>query len=255
MFLAVALDGLSSVVLGYQIGKANTSGVWFSLLDRLAGRGVICNSFMANGSKIIEEAVSAIFPYAALRINYHRAYRDKEVQCCLSRLPINNKLVNDAIRIYNSLKNHNLQSILEKGYNRKFRDVLFSSQEEFINKVKDRFANKDKIRMEGFTKAFQSRFEKFHMLKDDPYPLINGWIAKFMLTPFEGGYSRLSLYRQIPCDTNFTNFSCGDLPHEMEINPDSPFVKSFVIDTAARGLQLPVLFSRCEMKFDKCSLF
>ena len=41
----------------------------------------------------------------------------------------------------------------------------------------------------------------------------------------------------------------------MHLDDDSPLLKTFVIEIAARGLQLPVISAKCEMKLDKCSLF
>lgn len=255
MFLAMAVDGLSTVVLGYEIAKSENKNVWLYLLDRLNCRGVICPSFMSNGSRNIEEAVKTIYPYANVRINYHRAYRDKEITCCIYRLPINNKLLNDAIKIYNSLENKSLNRYLKEHSSKNFNEILFSSQEEFIRRVKERLENKQKIRVEGLSSTFQSRFEKFHMLKDDPEPIINGWIAKTMLQRLNTGFSRLSLYMQVPAITTFKSFSCGNIPKPLDLSGDSPVLKSFIIEIASRGLQLPIIFNKCEMKLDKCSLF
>ncbi|MFP4527069.1 MAG: hypothetical protein ACLFQX_00850 [Candidatus Kapaibacterium sp.] len=255
MFLAMAVDALSSVVLGFEIARSESRAVWLNLLDRMNCRGMICPSFMANGSRQIEEAVRTVYPYANIRINYHRAFRDKELQCCISRLPINNKLINDAVKLYNSLDNNNLMRYLRSHRDRRMQDILFSSQEDFIRRVKERFDNKNRIRTDGLTSAFQTRFEKFHMLKDDPFPVINGWIARWMLNRTDTGFSRLSLYTQLPSTTTFKRYSCGSLPRMMHLDDDSPLLKTFVIEIAARGLQLPVISAKCEMKLDKCSLF
>lgn len=255
MFLALAVDALSTVILGYEISKLESKSTWMYLLDRLNCRGYICPSFMSNGSKVIEEAVKTVFPYANVRINYHRAYRDKELTCCIFRLPINNKLINDAVKVYNSLDNKNLSRYLKFRKDRRVQDILFSSQEEFIKRVRERLENKQKMRIEGLSGSFQTRFEKFHMLKDDPYPVINGWISKTMLQRLNIGFSRLSIYLQVPATTTFKAFSCGNKPDTMNLADDSPMLKTFVIEIAARGLQLPIIFNKCEMKLDKCSLF
>lgn len=255
MYLAVAIDALSSAVLGFEVGSSNNYDIWIHLLDRMNCRGIQSPSFMANGSKVIEDAVNTVFPFAALRISYHRAYRDKELSCCLSRLPINNKLINDAIEIYNTLDNKALIKYLSLYDKVKLQDILFSSQEDFIKRVRSRIEYRAKNRVDGFINSFQTRFEKFHMLKEDPKPVINGWIAKYNLSRLDFGFSRLSLYRQIPSTTSFKQFSCGINPSVLDINEESPLLKTFVIEVAARGLQLPVIFHRCEMKFDKCSLF
>ncbi|MFW6276471.1 MAG: hypothetical protein ACOC2K_02220, partial [Bacteroidota bacterium] len=103
--------------------------------------------------------------------------------------------------------------------------------------------------------AFKTRFEKFHMLKENPEPIINGWIAKQMLEPLEMGFSRLSLYMQLPAKTGFKDFSCGNTPEIIPLPNDSAELKNFIIEIATRGLQLPIMHHKCEMKIDKCSLF
>ena len=57
MFLAMAIDSLSTVVLGFEIGKKDSKEVWVKLLDRMNCRGIICPSFMSYGSKTIEDAI------------------------------------------------------------------------------------------------------------------------------------------------------------------------------------------------------
>ena len=255
MFLAMAIDSLSSVVLGFEIGQKDSRDVWLSLMDRMNCRNIICPTFMTNGSKNIEEAVNKVSPYSTTRIFYHKAYRDKELNCCISRLPINNKLLNDTIKAYDTLKNHNLGDYLKENNNKRLKDYLLASPEMFTKRLKERLESRPKIRIEGLTSAFQMRFEKFHMLKDDPYPLINGWIAKWMTNRLDFGFSRLAIYTQIPSIINFKMFSCGNLPYKLNLKDDSPQLKSFVIEIAARALQVPVFFSKCEMKLDKCSLF
>ena len=85
MFLALAVDSLSNVVLGFQIGKKDSINTWQILLERLKKRKFKPVTFMTNGSKHIEEAAQSVYPDASLRIFYHKAYRDKELTCCLSR--------------------------------------------------------------------------------------------------------------------------------------------------------------------------
>lgn len=255
MFLALAVDALSTMTLGFEIGKAESRQVWLSLLDRLNCRGILSPSFMGNGSKNIEEAVKTVFPFASVRINYHRVHRDREISCCLSRLSINNKLINDAVRVYNSLDNNNLTRYLKMRREKKMQEILFSSQDDFMKRVKERLENKNKNRIEGLSSSFQARFEKFHMLKDDPFPVINGWIAKNMLARLDVGFSRLSIYTQLPMVSSFKRFSCGVKPGMLTLKEDSAALKTFVIEIASRGLQLPIIYSKCEMKIDKCSLF
>lgn len=255
MYLAMAVDALSSTVLGFQIGQKESQIVWLSLLDRLNCRGILCPTFMANTTKNIEDAVQTVFPYSSLRIFYHRAYRDKELRCCLSRFPINIKLVNDALKAYDSMKNKNLNKYLKNTSDQRLRDILQSSLELFTKRLKERLDMGRKTRIDGLLTNFKTRFEKFHMLKDDPYPVVNGWIAKTMLTRLENGFSRISIYSQIPSSTSFKMFSCGQMPVSLKFKIDSPLLKSFVIEISTRGLQIPMFYSKCEMKLDKCSLY
>jgi transposase-like protein len=255
MFLAMAIDALSNVVLGFQIDIRETKSLWSQLLSDLRTRGFICKTFMANGSKLIEEAVQSIFSESSLRIFYHRAYHDKELLCCLSHLPVNQKLINDAIRTYDSIKNKNLNFYLHNLNESKLKDFLIKNPELFSKRLKERFDNKPKIRLEGLISDFQTRFQKFHMVKDDPYPLINGWIARWMLQQLHSGFSRLSYYIQIPSETTFKNFSCGQIPVQIDLSENSPLLQSFVLDVAARAVQLPLYYSSCEMKLDKCILY
>lgn len=255
MFLAMAVDALSIVVLGYEVGKTETRQVWLNLLGRLRDRGISSQSFMTNGSKIIDESVKFVYPESSLRINYHRAYRDREITCCIHRIPINNRLITDALKIYNSLDTRRLDHYLKGRNDKKVQEILFASPDDFIARVKERLEHKAKIRIEGLTGSFQTRFEKFHMLKDDPLPVINGWIARSMVSPLHIGFSRLSIYMQVPCNTSFKLFSCGTVPKELQLDENSPLLKTYIIEVAARSLQLPILYHACEMKLDKCSLF
>ncbi len=254
MFLAMAVDALSTCVLGYQVAEREDRDAWIELLDRMNCRGILPATFMGSGSLEIEEAVNIVYPYSTLKIYYHRAYRDRELSCCLARMPINNKLISDAVRTYNSMDNHNLNKYLISNNDSRLRDYLLDSPEHFIKRLKERIDNKPRTRVEGLTAAFRARFEKFHMLKDDPLPVINGWIAKQMLMRLTTGFSRLSIYTQIPSAASFKKFSCGRLPDRIILDEDSPRLKTFVVEIAARSLQIPLFFSKCEMKLDKCSL-
>ena len=255
LYLALAIDALSTVVLGFEIGECESQEVWIKLISRMKSRKIVTPTFLTNGSKFVEEAIQSSSPESAIRITYHRVYRDKELACCMSRLPINIKLINEAVKSIETLKNKNLNKYLNNSHDSKLFDILRSSPERFSKRLKERIDNKPKIRVEGLTHAFQSRFEKFHMIKGDPYPVINGWIARFMLTALDIGFSRLSMYMQIPCDTSFKSYTCGNRPKVMQLKEDSPFLSAFVIEIAARGLQIPTSTFQCEMKLDKCSLF
>jgi len=255
MFAALAIDALSNVVLGFELSETDDFDTWFMLLVRMRRRGIDVPTFMSNGSIHIEEAVQSVYPNSAVRLFYHRTYRDKEVQCCLSRAPINTKLINDAIHAYEICNNHNLSRYLKITNDKFFHEVLKSSPDYFCRRLRERLDNKPKIRIEGLSNAFQARFEKFHMLKSDPYPLVNGWIAKWMLQPLDIGFSRLAIYMQLPVITSFRQFACGQVPQVHLLSADSPRLRTFIVEIAARALQIPIFYNRCEMKLDKCSLF
>ncbi len=255
MFLAMAIDALSTVVLGYQIGPKDEIRVWDELLTRMNTRNIACQTFMTNGSKHIDEAVGKIYPESTIRIYYHRAFRDKEITCCLDRFPINHKLINDSLKAYEGLKDQTLNSYLKQNYDMRLKDVLNSNADQFIRRIKERIENRPKIRIEGLVSAFQVRFEKFHMLKDDPTPLVNGWITKWMLETLDFGFSRMSVYMQVPARTLFKNFSCGQKPVILKLEEDNRELKAFVIEVAARSLQIPQFYSKCEMNLEKCHMF
>ncbi len=255
MFLAMVIDALSNVVLGFEISVIDDYKTWFTLLERMRKRGIDCPTFMTNGSIHIEAAIKDIYPNSNVRLFYHRAYRDKEVTCCLTRAPINVKLINDAIHAYETCNNHNLSQYLKITNDRYFHEILKNSPDFFCRRLRDRLENKPKIRIEGLYTAFQSRFEKFHMLKSDPFPLVNGWVAKWMVQLLDIGFSRLAIYMQIPVITNLRLFACGQVPPMQFLTADSPKLRTFVVEIAARALQIPIFYNRCEMKLDKCSLF
>jgi hypothetical protein len=255
MYIAMAVDSLSNVILGFELSDKDDFKTWFQLLGRMRNRGVIPSTFMTNGSIHIEDAVNTIYPNSTVKLFYHRFYRDKEVQCCLTRAPMNIKLINDAIYAYEVCNNHNLSRYLKITNDKFFHEVLKSSPDYFCNRLRERLDNKPKIRIEGLSNAFQARFEKFHMLKSDPFPLVNGWIARWMLQPLDIGFSRLAIYMQLPVITSFRQFSCGQVPNLNILSVDSPRLKTFIVEIAARALQIPIFYNRCEMKLDKCSLY
>jgi transposase-like protein len=254
MFFAMAVDALSNVVLGYQVGKRDNFDTWIELLKRMRSRGIKSASFMTNGSRHMEEAVNIVYKNATLRIFYHKVYRDKELDCCQSRFTINNKLINDAVKAYDIIDNHTLNNYLMLHYGKNIKDYIVKYSGLFSERLRHRLDNKQKIRIDGLINSFKSRFEKFHMLKGNPRPMINGWIAKVMTENIFDGYSRLSLLLQIPAKITFQDFACGNKPQETILATNSPELKNFAIEIAVRAVHLPIFYSRCEMKIDKCSL-
>ena len=111
-------------------------------------------------------------------------------------------------------------------------------------RFEENFQNKYANRLEGFVATFQKRFEKFHMLKCDPYPIINGWIAENMLKRLDIGFSLLSLYLKIPVFTSFKNFTCGNLPYVVGFDKYNKIESALAVELAMRQLFIKSYYSK-----------
>ncbi len=240
MFLGMAIDALSTVVLGFEIGDKESQDLWIRLLDRLNCRGIVCPNFMSYGSKKIEDSLKIIFPYATAYHNFMRTYYDKNLKKQLYQSIDNRKLILEAINSYESNLSHPLHNYLVIFKDKRMKNIVLNSQNHFFARLKERIGMRHETRFEGLLTAFHKRFEKFHMLKYEPFPVINGWIAWWMLAPLPLGFSRLSLYLQQPHETHFTNFNCGTLPKPLSLPPDSDEMRTFVIELAVRSLHIPI---------------
>jgi hypothetical protein len=240
MFLAMAIDALSTVVLGFEISQRESQDVWITLLDRLNCRKIICPTYMSYGSRMIEDSLRVVFPYAASFNNFTRAYYDKKLKNKLYHSIDSRKLILEAINSYESNKAYSFDHYLFIFKDKKMKNIVLNSQEQFINRLKERIAMRSLTRFEGLLAAFKKRFEKFHMIKFDPEPIINGWIAWWMLIPLPIGFSRLSLYLQQPVETHFKDFNCGTLPEPLKLPVDSPEMKTFIVELAVRSLHIPI---------------
>jgi len=240
LYLALAIDALSTVVLGYEIGKEESEEVWIRLLDRMNCRGFVCPTFMSYGYKTIEEALKIVFPYSTTFNNFTRAYYDKQLKTELFYSFDTNKLIAKAINAYKNNQSTQLENYLIIFKDRKMKQLVLDSKDYFIDRLQERINRKKTIRFEGLLMAFQKRFEKFHMIKCDPKPIINGWIAWWMLVPLPIGFSRLSLYLQHPSKTYFKNFNCGTPPTPLNLPIDSPEMRNFVVELAVRSLHIPI---------------
>jgi transposase-like protein len=240
MYFALAIDALSTVVLGYEVGKSESKEVWIRLLDRMNCRGFVCPTFMSYGLKTIEDALKVVFPYAVTYNHYTRACYDKHLKSEIYYAPDLKKLIFEAINAYKINQTTQLKNYLVIFKDKRMKELVLNSKGYFINRLQERIDEKPVIRFEGLLRAFQKRFQKFHMIKYDPLPLINGWIAWWMLAPLPIGFSRLSLYLQKPCQTHFTNFNCGTLPVDMQLQLDSPEMRTFIVELAVRSLHIPV---------------
>ena len=240
MFVAFAIDALSTVVLGYEIGKGESTDVWIRLLDRMNCRGFVCPTFMSYGFKTINDALKIVFPYSTNFNNFTRACYDKQLKNELYFAPDIKKLIMEAINAYKTNHSYQFANYLVIFKDKRMKQIVLDSKDYFIERLQERIKRKPSIRFEGLCTAFQKRFEKFHMIKYDPLPIINGWVAWWMLAPLPLGFSRLSLYLQHPCETHFKNFNCGTLPIPLNLTIDSPEMKKFVVELAVRSLHIPI---------------
>lgn len=240
MFLALAIDALSTVVLGYELAEAESTDVWITLLDRMNCRGFVCPTFMSYGFKTVDEALKVVFPYATTFNNFTRACYDKQLKNEIYFSPDIKKLIMEAINAYKINESNRLANYLVIFKDKRMKQIVLDSKDYFINRLQDRISKKPTIRFEGLLNAFQTRFEKFHMIKYDPLPIINGWIAWWMLVPLQIGFSRLSLYLQCPCQTHFKNFNCGTLPVPLNLPIDSAEMRTFIVELAVRSIHIPI---------------
>ncbi len=240
MFVAFAIDALSTVVLGYEIGKGESTDLWIRLLDRMNCRGFVCPTFMSYGFKTINDALKTVFPYATNYNNFTRTCYDKQLKNEVYFMPDIKKLITEAINAYKTNRTYQVANYLVIFKDKRMKQIVLDSKDYFMDRLQERIRVRPSIRFEGLCSAFQKRFEKFHMIKYDPHPIINGWIAWWMLVPLPIGFSRLSLYLQHPCETHFKNFNCGTLPVPLNLPIDSPEMRNFVVELAVRSLHIPI---------------
>ena len=240
MYLALAIDALSTVVLGFEIGECESENLWLTLLDRMNCRGFVCPTFMSYGYKVVEDALKVVFPYSETLHNFTRTCYDKHLKDELIRSVDTRKLVLEAITAHMNDGSCKLEDYLVIFKDKRMKQIVLDSRESFMRRLQERISQRSCIRFEGLLGAFEKRFQKFHMIKYDPYPIINGWIAWWMLEPLPIGFSRLALYLQCPYETHFKNFNCGTLPKPLDLSLDSPEMKTFIVELAVRSLQLPI---------------
>jgi len=250
-YLALAIDGISSMVIGYEIGDSNSKELWEKLIKRLKTRGIMTTTFFSSGALPIVNNVKKYYPDAVHRINFAKSYRNKEISCCLFKLPSKTKLILDVINMYNSLENKNLKDYLENQIGINFQKYISRNQGEFLEYLENRF-DLTIVRIENLTEEFKKRFDKFHMVKHDPWPLVNGWIAYNMLCNFNGeNYNRLWLYGFLPKESNFELYSKNEKPDISYLKSEE--LKPFILELGYRILQLPMRVSHCELDIEQCA--
>ena len=79
MFIAYAIDALSSVVIGYETSLTESYECWQILLKKMNQRNINCSHFISNGSEFIEKAINENYINASKKISYHKTFRDKEL--------------------------------------------------------------------------------------------------------------------------------------------------------------------------------
>lgn len=240
VYLALAIDALSTVVLGFELGSDESKDVWLRLLDRLNCRGIICPTFITYGQKIVNEALGIVFPYSDALHNFTRILHDRELKEEVSRINDPKKVIREAIEACRNDEDSPKECCLELFKDARVKQLVYESKDFFLRRLIERLDQLASLRSEGLVKSFQVRCEKFHMIKNDPFPIVNGWIALWMLEPLPIGFSRLSLYLQYPCETHFRNFGCGILPKRLDLPVDSQEMKTFAVELAVRRLQMPV---------------
>jgi len=244
MFLAFAIDAVSSVVLGFEIGGDEEYNIWAKLLNRMKRRKILAPSFLTNGSKITEEAINSIYPKSTVKIFINRFIQDIEQDSYNYYIKINDKFCNEAINSYNYLEIYNNSNYLQKLPQKNLEFFCDGLTDLLEKRFEENFQNKYANRLEGFVATFQKRFEKFHMLKCDPYPIINGWIAENMLKRLDIGFSLLSLYLKIPVFTSFKNFTCGNLPYVVGFDKYNKIESALAVELAMRQLFIKSYYSK-----------
>lgn len=240
LYIALAVDAMATVVVGYEIAPHESEEMWQKLLIRLFDRDVTSPRFLYNQTNLmIENAAKEIYPGSPTKDFSFRFVYDKKLQ----------ERINSP-RGMEDIRDNTIMNILSPfdffsdGYLTIFKDprmkkVLISKREEVMHRLLVRLKKIGTTRLEGLIAALQERFKAFRFLKEDPWPIINGWIAWYMLQNLEIGYSRLALYMQKPMATSFKSFSFGQIPEPAVIDNQDRLVR-FVVEIATRRLQLPL---------------
>lgn len=252
MYVAMAYDAYSSMVLGYEICNCGCDDVWEKLINRLADRGIEVDNFMTSQPHIISEVVTERYPQAKILSNILRTLRHEELSCCLQNIPIKYKFINDTERLYQKFNNQNLIKYIEEYSDTSIKGFLSSHHNAYVASVQRKCRDKSNFRVEDLHKTFTRRFEKFHTLKNDPKPLVNGWVALHMTERTNTEFSRYSYYAQQPLEINFQMFSENRKPAVIDSTVQDDGIDAFILESCTRVLQLPLTETRCELKVELC---
>ncbi|MBX3044054.1 MAG: IS1 family transposase [Candidatus Kapabacteria bacterium] len=254
MYVAFAIDSMTGFILAYQLSCNDSQDVWAALFDNLKKRNINTHSFLTNGSDNSQKVLDIYYPDVDKRITYHKNYRDREIGCCLSRLSPSEKLISDSAKIYFVNGNLMLADILGYKTESQLYSFLLRNQEEFTDIVKERLNQRTKLYNDNIPILFQKRFEKFHLLREDPVPLINSWVANMMLSPDAKGISRLALYTQKPYLLSFKDFTENKIAKPEHDGISINYLEKLLLEVTARGLELPIYVSECSFDIGKCLL-
>lgn len=243
MFVAFAIEGLSSNIIGFEIAEGNTEQVWEKLLSRMQQRGYKVKTFLTRDIKAMESPVNKYFEDSRLKLYLHKLNRDKEVahQCCLlENKTLRDKLIDDALKFYSKLDNQSYSSYLRNKFDMDIRTCINSDCEGFFSCMMKNCGKESESRLEQLLLEFEGRFEKFHALKSEPYAIINAWVGLYMLRPMECGFTRYSLYNQVPCKCSFACFASNHNDEQCEFIPNQKELNSFANEITIRALHLPI---------------
>ena len=250
--LLMAIDLHSSLVLGYEITNEDNVEIWEKFLYRLKSRGIQPRYFLTCGSGILLKATEKIYPNSICKISFHKLYRDKELSCCLNRINVDDKVIKDSLNVYASFKNKNLLKVFELDGIDDLGIILNKNNGLFVERLKNRLQFRLEFKMDNMMVDLGQRLEKFHLLRENPEPIINALIARQMIVNNDNGFSRVSYYTQIPTEANISDFACGKMPKMMRLSVNSYKSIQFIIEVLVRSIELPIIKNQCEMQFHQC---
>lgn len=248
-FLAIAVDAVSSFVLAYEISISNKSDVWDKLIRKMKDRGIVVENFISKIDTTIEESLNHHYPKSNRFTNILKASRQKEIQLYLKKEPIKSRLIEDTINNFYNFDNKTLEKVLNSN-NKSFEEYIYDFKNNFINEIEKRceltYSNSSSTN-DTLLDDFKDRFEKFHMIKCEPEPLINGWISYNMLKKLDCGFNRLDYYLKQDSKTNFEDFAKNKPIALEEFKEDK--LKKFLQELSTRLVYIPKINSKCDKKY------
>lgn len=243
-FLALAIDSVSSFVLSYEVSISNKSDVWEKLITKMSNKGIKVNNFVSKIDESIERSLQENYPNSKRFTNLLKASRQKEICLCLKKDPIKHRLISDAIRTFYEFDNKVLEKTINE-FDSSFEGYMTSFSNEFIKEIEKRcdltLNSSDTLLID-----FKDRFEKFHMIKCEPDPLINGWISYNMVKKLHCGFNRLDYYLREITNINFEKFSNNEKFNKKSISEEK--LKKFVYELGTRFVNVPNVSSKCDKK-------